>query len=108
MQPSSIPKKDPRNADSEFEKLVDALSRALGPTSGLDSDLVDVGVLEDYMKMYQSNESEWKRYAFSDASRGYSRNLVDRGNGKSNLVCLEEILWIVLLTSAADPGLDSG
>jgi cysteine dioxygenase len=38
------------------------------------------------MENYTSCESEWSKYAFSDLSRGYTRNLVDEGNGKSNLV----------------------
>jgi len=39
------------------------------------------------MKEYESKEEDWGRYALGDASRGYTRNLVDVGNGKSNLVC---------------------
>jgi hypothetical protein len=38
------------------------------------------------MSDYTSSESDWATYAFSDLSRGYTRNLVDEGNGKSNLV----------------------
>ena len=38
------------------------------------------------MKDYNSKESEWARYAHEDSSQCFTRNLVDRGNGKSNLV----------------------
>lgn len=38
------------------------------------------------MENYTSSEKDWEKYAFADLSRGYTRNLVDEGNGKSNLV----------------------
>lgn len=71
---------------NSFDKLVQALKDALGPSSGLTSDDVDVEHLTRLMQDYQSDEVEWSRFAFGDASRGYTRNLVDEGNGKSNLV----------------------
>lgn len=69
-----------------FHRLVDDLSRILGPSSGLNSDDVDVKHLEQLMLDYVSKESDWQKYAFADMTRGYTRNLVDEGNGKSNLV----------------------
>ncbi|KAG5928059.1 hypothetical protein E4U42_001334 [Claviceps africana] len=72
----------------EFEELVVAMKKALGPSSGLTSDDVDVSLLTDLMRNYNSNPMEWGKYAFGDASRGYTRNLVDEGNGKSNLLVL--------------------
>ncbi|EEH45268.2 cysteine dioxygenase [Paracoccidioides brasiliensis Pb18] len=71
-----------------FHKLVDDLSAALGTSSGLDSDDVDPLDIQKLMEGYTSNEREWERYAFADASRAYTRNLVDEGNGKSNLLIL--------------------
>ncbi|KAK3487621.1 cysteine dioxygenase [Neurospora hispaniola] len=73
---------------NNFDKLVQALKDALGPSSGLTSDDVDVEHLTRLMLDYQSDEVEWSRFAFGDASRGYTRNLVDEGNGKSNLLVL--------------------
>ena len=70
----------------DFHLLVQNLSRFLGPSSGLDSSDVDVARLQELMVEYMSKEQEWERYAFQDFSRGYTRNLVDEGNGKSNLV----------------------
>ncbi|RAL62264.1 hypothetical protein DID88_004832 [Monilinia fructigena] len=58
------------------------------PSSGLTSADVDVQQLRSLMERYISNEDEWKKYAFADLSRGYTRNLVDEGNGKSNLLIL--------------------
>ncbi|KFY96820.1 hypothetical protein V498_02413, partial [Pseudogymnoascus sp. VKM F-4517 (FW-2822)] len=75
----------PSNA---FEDLVDSLTAILGPTSGLTSEGVDVDALTRLMAEYESKEEDWGRYALGDASRGYTRNLVDVGNGKSNLLIL--------------------
>jgi cysteine dioxygenase len=69
-----------------FHRLADDLSRILGPTSGLTTEGIDVQQLRKLMENYISKESEWQEYAFADVSRGYTRNLVDEGNGKSNLV----------------------
>lgn len=71
---------------NDFDKLVLALKDALGPCSGLTSDDIDVEHLSRLMKDYDTDEREWSRFAMGDASRGYTRNLVDEGNGKSNLV----------------------
>lgn len=75
-----------------FHKLVADLSQILGPSSGLTSKDVDVQQLRDLMEGYISQEEHWRQYAFADLSRGYTRNLVDEGNGKSNLVCVSPTL----------------
>lgn len=74
------------SSKDQFHNLVSELSQILGPSSGLTSEDVDVAQLRNRMESYISNSSEWSRYALSDYSRGYTRNLVDEGNGKSNLV----------------------
>ncbi|KAB5554637.1 cysteine dioxygenase [Coniochaeta sp. 2T2.1] len=71
-----------------FEQLVNALKAALGPSSGLTCDDVDVGFLTQLMQEYDASDSGWQRFALGDESRGYTRNLVDEGNGKSNLLVL--------------------
>lgn len=71
---------------NHFHDLVADINRILGPCSGLDSAEIDVNELKAIMGEYQSCEAEWEPYAFSDSSRGYTRNLVDNCNGKSNLV----------------------
>jgi hypothetical protein len=71
---------------NRFDDLVLALRQALGPSSGLTSDDVDVDHLDRLMRDYDSDPREWSRFAMGDESRGYTRNLVDEGNGKSNLV----------------------
>lgn len=73
---------------ARFDELVKALKVALGPCSGLTSDDVDVAYLTRLMEEYNADGKGWDRYAMADKTRGYTRNLVDEGNGKSNLVCL--------------------
>lgn len=76
---------DPPNC---FEQLVTDINAILGPCNGIDSAGVDVEELKAAMRAYRSREEEWSKYAFADYSRAYTRNLVDHGNGKSNLLVL--------------------
>ncbi|KAI8941116.1 Cysteine dioxygenase [Plenodomus lindquistii] len=71
-----------------FQKLIQALSDRLGPSRGIDSDDVDPSDLQKLMEDYVSNESEWEKYSFASEHIPYTRNLVDKGNGKSNLLIL--------------------
>lgn len=84
--PSAIGPTGLKGEPSVFETLVLALKDALGPSSGLTSDDVDVDYLTELMRDYPSTDGGWESYAMGDQSRGYTRNLVDEGNGKSNLV----------------------
>ena len=77
---------NPAAKSDRFEKLVNDLKEALGPSSGLTCEDVDVGFLKKLMQEYDAGDIGWQKYAMGDASRGYTRNLVDEGNGKSNLV----------------------
>lgn len=86
LQNGSETPSDTEESLNEFEKLVHDLSAALGPSSGLDSDDVDPKTIELLMEKYVSNAEEWEACALGDASRSYTRNLIDEGNGKSNLV----------------------
>lgn len=73
---------------SDFDALVSGIRLHLGSSSGIDSDDVDVDDLMDLMRAYFSDDSQWKQYALGDPSRNYTRNLVDEGNGKANLLIL--------------------
>lgn len=86
--PMDGPLELPNDGEASFEDLVQKLRDALGSTSGLDSADVDPAHIQSIMKSYQSIPSQWQRYALADPSRSYTRNLVDEGNGKSNLVSL--------------------
>ncbi|KAF2139620.1 uncharacterized protein K452DRAFT_275050 [Aplosporella prunicola CBS 121167] len=85
--PKPVASKPAADTDA-FHCLVQELSRVLGPSSGIDSDDVDPEQLKEIMKNYVSKSAEWERYALGDKSRNYTRNLVDKGNGKSNLLIL--------------------
>ncbi|KAI1628611.1 cysteine dioxygenase [Exophiala viscosa] len=74
----------------DFHHLIRSLSDLLGPSSGINSDDVDENDLIRLMERYISDESQWHQYAFADPSRNYTRNLVDEGNSKSNLLV---IVW---------------
>jgi cysteine dioxygenase len=73
-----------------FHGLVKALSDVLGPSSGINSSEIDQNDLINLMQQYTSNSKDWEQYAFADPSRNYTRNLVDEGNGKSNLLI---VVW---------------
>ncbi|KAI9692742.1 MAG: hypothetical protein M1820_009385 [Bogoriella megaspora] len=73
---------------NDFERLVAALSDILGPSSGINSADVDPEEIQELMRNYVSRESEWRHFAIADSSVSYTRNLVDSGNGKSNLLIL--------------------
>ncbi|KAF2091656.1 cysteine dioxygenase type I family protein [Saccharata proteae CBS 121410] len=71
-----------------FQSLIQELNRILGPSSGIDSNDVDPSELQVAMERYVSRPQEWGKYALGDKSRNYTRNLVDKGNGKCNLLIL--------------------
>lgn len=71
-----------------FQGLVQTLRDALGPSSGLDSSDVDLQALIKAMRAYDARDGGWVDYAMADSQLAYTRNLVDEGNGKSNLVRL--------------------
>lgn len=73
-------------ASDLFHGLVKDIKDILGPSSGINSADVDDKELRSVMEDYLSNEKEWEKYALADGSRPYTRNLVDKGNGKSNIV----------------------
>jgi len=52
-----------------------------------DADRVNVEYVKALMAAYKSNPQDWKQYAKFDDFR-YTRNLVDTGNGKFNLIAL--------------------
>lgn len=89
--PPTIPRDStrpsPEPADN-FTDLVAEINKVLGPSNGIDSAGVNVQDLKDAMLGYTSCEADWSRFALADASRAYTRNLVDNCNGKSNLLIL--------------------
>lgn len=85
---NEFPQLRPEEISNEFQQLVRDLSDILGPSSGLDSGDVDPNRIVELMRSYESVLADWEKYAMADLSRPYTRNLVDKGNGKSNLLVL--------------------
>lgn len=52
-----------------------------------EQDRINVDYVKALMESYKSNPREWKKFAKFDVHR-YTRNLVDQGNGKFNLMVL--------------------
>lgn len=69
-----------------FAALVKELSNVLEPQYCLKSEGIDPKRIMHAMERYVSRQIEWEMYALPDFSRGYTRNLVHKGNGKCNLV----------------------
>ncbi|KAI9298535.1 cysteine dioxygenase type I [Neoconidiobolus thromboides FSU 785] len=69
-----------------MDELVKLIRIELGEY-GLDSDKVNVKKIQKLMENYQSNSSDWEKYAHFDNNK-YTRNLVDDGNGEFNLIVL--------------------
>ena len=69
------------NKVSTLRELIDALHDAFK------TDRVNIDDVRELMASYASNPSEWRRYAKFDRCR-YTRNLVDEGNGRFNLMVL--------------------
>lgn len=51
------------------------------------SENVNIELVETLMSSYKSNPQDWRKFAKFDRYR-YTRNLVDEGNGKFNLMLL--------------------
>ncbi|KAI1280404.1 Cysteine dioxygenase type 1 [Halotydeus destructor] len=52
-----------------------------------ESDEVDVDYVHEILSSYKSNPKDWRKYCHFDRHR-YTRNLIDAGNGKYNLMLL--------------------
>uniref|UniRef100_A0A8D2ZVA8 Cysteine dioxygenase n=1 Tax=Scophthalmus maximus TaxID=52904 RepID=A0A8D2ZVA8_SCOMX len=66
-------------------ETLDELIKALHDI--FESDCINVEEVQDVMESYESKPQEWMQYAKFDQYR-YTRNLVDEGNGKFNLMIL--------------------
>ncbi|KAL6423891.1 hypothetical protein ACFW04_010373 [Cataglyphis niger] len=64
-----------------LRELIDALHEVF------QKDHVNIDYVQDLMTSYKSNPVEWKKFAKFDRYR-YTRNLVDEGNGRFNLMVL--------------------
>lgn len=72
--------------DDTFHVLVKDINAFLAQSPGSDFSDIDPQPLVKLMKDYESRNSEWVKYAQQSKTKCFTRNLVDRGNGKHNLV----------------------
>jgi len=73
---------------TSFDHLVNLIRSELGDTKGLTCLSPDELIrLQNIIRSYTSILTEWQQYAYFDTGR-YTRNLVDDGNGKYNLLIL--------------------
>ena len=71
-----------------FHTLVQELSGYIDTAQSLAfSEICDPNAVIQRMKQYQSDTPEWAKYAYRDETQCFTRNMVDRGLGKSNIVC---------------------
>ncbi|KAI9485611.1 MAG: RmlC-like cupin domain-containing protein [Benjaminiella poitrasii] len=78
---------DDYNDSFHLTDLIDSIHTLLGD-EGLDSERIDSQKIIQLMERYSSNASDWSKYTLFDSTRAYTRNLIDDGNGKFNLMIL--------------------
>ncbi|XP_033105783.1 cysteine dioxygenase type 1-like [Anneissia japonica] len=78
---SSVCQQGRKSCPSTLNELVATLIEIFS------SERVNIEEVQTVMENYRSNELDWKRYAHFDPHR-YTRNLVDEGNGRFNLIVL--------------------
>ena len=72
--------------DNGFSQLVLDLKSALDRSPGANFSDIDPSPILTLMEDYRSEKTHWLKYAHGNKDRCFTRNLVDRGNGKWNLV----------------------
>lgn len=94
LNPTTIQAKDvPRSLPTEeipnnnLGKLILDLKLLLNGR-GLSSKDIDIEKIKKLMENYQSQESDWIKYALHDSSRSYTRNGIININGNANLLVL--------------------
>eukprot|EP00730_Choanoeca_flexa_P020206 TRINITY_DN9881_c0_g1_i1.p1 TRINITY_DN9881_c0_g1~~TRINITY_DN9881_c0_g1_i1.p1 ORF type:complete len:204 (+),score=16.13 TRINITY_DN9881_c0_g1_i1:152-763(+) len=70
-----------KKTERTWEEMLDDLKAALA------ADTADIDELKGILSSYKSQEEDWSKYALFD-SHCYTRNLVDDGNGKYNIMLL--------------------
>ncbi|KAJ2162488.1 hypothetical protein GGF46_000619 [Coemansia sp. RSA 552] len=70
-----------------MQGLISSLNTAMGDR-GLGEDMHTVREVRQLMRNYVSQGQDWEKYAVYQEGTPYTRNLVDDGNGKYNLLIL--------------------
>lgn len=70
-----------------FHVLVQDLSGYLDTAKSLAfSEICDPNAVIQRMEEYRSDRLDWAKYAFENEDQCFTRNMVERGLGKSNIV----------------------
>ena len=70
-----------------FHNLAQELSGYLDTAQSLAfSEICDPNAVIQRMKQYRSDRLDWAKYAHQDENMCFTRNMVERGLGKSNIV----------------------
>lgn len=83
--PSATQNSD-QQLDDPFHQLIKNLNLFLAQSPGSDFTDIDPGPLVKLMNDYHSEYNDWSKYAYRNRNQCFTRNLVDRGNGKHNAV----------------------
>lgn len=83
VRPGPVPQ---RQKDTAFHQLTRDLNSIMAHSPGSDFSDIDPQPIISLMEGYASKASDWLEYAYRDKDQCFTRNLVDRGNGKCNLV----------------------
>lgn len=75
------------HASNAFQQLAQGLNYHLESSPGSAFKDINHQPIIQAMEGYKSRSSEWDKYAHKNAKQCFTRNLVDPGNGKHNLVC---------------------
>lgn len=71
-----------------FHTLVQELSGYFDTAQSLAfSEICDPNAVIQRMERYRSARLEWAKYAYENENQCFTRNMVERGLGKSNIVC---------------------
>ncbi|KAJ2799242.1 hypothetical protein H4R20_004517 [Coemansia guatemalensis] len=84
---SSIPEESVSKNPTNMQELISSLNAVMGD-QGLGEDLETVRRVKQLMRSYVSKSQDWEKYAVYQDGTRYTRNLVDDGNGKYNLLIL--------------------
>ena len=78
---TSVMKKVNSGCEISWDEMIGELHRVFAVEE------VNVEEVKDILFAYKSNPADWKKYAYFDPGK-YTRNLVDEGNGRFNLMML--------------------
>lgn len=76
----------PKQSLNAFQCLAHDLSDLLAGSPGMNFSDIDPNHIIRKMNDYTSNHKDWTKYAHKDSNKCFTRNLVDPGDGKHNLV----------------------